>query len=332
MTWNVNISTDGLEQVDPPALRGLPPLSLDQPLKSQFFVSQFPTTATVSPDAVNNFRNPGIPSYRISPPPPLTLAGSGTNATPTVAVSSFNILAPPSPTISSPLATTPTGYSFSFLQVRLPLGSQTTISTYKVYRASTSSNTSATVIQSIPHHPNSLGVPVVIQDSQPNGTTQFYWVSAVSTAGLESSMTPAQSSTVTNKAALNSNSQLASSFNGVAINTTFGCVNATTLSNTGSSPNTAIAANSNLFGPGFLSYNSGSVAPASFVKIYVFANDLTFQGGAVPYSFAFLNFSISGDGSIPLGAIAIASGVATTGGGNSGGTTPNGAGGRGLLP
>lgn len=330
MAMNTNIDTTGLERVDPPALKVLPPL--DSPSKSPFYVSQLPGASAVGADVVANFRNNGIPSYRISPPVPLTLAGATSNATPTPTISSFNILQPPAPTISQTLTSIPIGYTFSFNQVRLPLGSSTSISTYKVYRSTTSANTNAQVIQTISHNPANAGVAINIQDAQPNGVTQFYWVSAVSTAGLESSLTPAQSGTVVNNAGFNSNSQLASSFHGLPTNTTFGCADVNTLTNTGSSPNIAITANTNIYGPGNLSYNSGSVAPGTFTKVYVFATDPNFQGGAVPYTLSFLNFSFSGDGSIPLGAIATVSGTATSGGGFNGGTTPNGAGGRGLLP
>lgn len=331
MPMNLQMDTSDLERVERPLPRLAPPLDL-QPQKSPYYIGQLPTTANVNPDAVRNFTTPGIPSYRITPAAPLNVAGSVVNAVAGATITPTILQPTPAPTISSPLATIPTGYQFSFLQVRLPLGSTATINSYKIYRASTNNSALAVVIQSIPHHPANVGVPVLVQDAVTNGVIMFYWVSAINISGIESTLTPAQSGAVVSKAGFSATSQLASSFNGLPTNTTFGCTNATTLSNTGSSPNIAISANQNLYGPGFLSYNSGSIALGSFLKIYVFANDLNFQGGAVPYSFAFLNFSISGDGSIPLGAIATVSGTATTGGGNSGGSTPNGAGGRGLLP
>ncbi len=331
MSWTTDVDTTDLERVERPLPRVMPPIDL-APARSPFYISQVPTTALVSADAVRNFQSPQLPSYRITPPQPLTIAGSSTNATPTVAASTFNILQPPAPTIAQALSSNHVGYQFSFYQVRLPLNSNLTISTYKVYRNTTSVNTKAKVIATITHNPANAGTPIVIQDAQPNGTTQFYWVSAVSTAGVESTLTPAQSGTVSNTSALNSNSQLASSFNGVPANTTFGCLDTHTLTNTGSSPNIAIASNRNLYGPGTLTYNSGSVAPGTFGKIYVFANDPTFQGGAAPYTISLLNFNFSGDGAMPIGAIATASSTSTSGGGFDGGTTPNGAGGRGLLP
>jgi len=152
MTGTTNIDTTDLERIEQPPLRGLPPLSLDQPLKSPYYISQLPGASAVGADVVANFRNNGIPSYRISPPVPLNLAGATSNATPTVPTSTFNILAPPSPTISQSLISITTGYQFSFNQVQLPLGSKLAISTYKIYRAATNF-TDKSVIRTISHDP-----------------------------------------------------------------------------------------------------------------------------------------------------------------------------------
>jgi len=86
---NVDIDVTDLERVERPVPRVLPPLD-SQPLKSPFYVAQVPTTAIVNPDAVRNFQNNGIPSFRFTVPTPLNLSGSGSNATPQFAVSSFN--------------------------------------------------------------------------------------------------------------------------------------------------------------------------------------------------------------------------------------------------
>jgi hypothetical protein len=336
MPMNTDIDTTGLERIERPTPRGLPPLSLDSPTKSPFYVSQLPGASAVGADVVNNFRNNGIPSYRISPPPPLTMAGAGSNAIPTVAVSSFNILQPPSPTISQSLTATPTGYSFSFSQVRLPLGSSTSISTYKVYRASTSSNTNAQVIQTISHNQSNAGVPIVVQDSQPNGSTFFYFVSAVSTAGIESSLTPAQAQgvTVTNNSGFDGNSRLASSFHNTAVNTAFAPTSTSTLSNNGLVQDINIAASTNQFAPGGVTYSSGTVSVPSFGTFYVFADDPLFLGGAVIYQFTSIApFSqVGSEGRLPWGKIHTASSVASSGGGYSGGSTGSGAGGgRGYI-
>lgn len=330
MANNIHIDTTDLMQVERTMPSAAP--SLDQPIKSPFYRGQLPTTAIVNPDAVTNFRTPGIPSYRINPPQPLSLAGAGSNASPTVTVSTFNTLVPPAPTIAQTLVTIPTGYQFSFLQVRLPLGTNTAISTYKVYRSSTSSNTSAQVVQTISHNPANNGVPIVVQDAQTNGVTMFYWVSAVSTAGLESTMTPAQSGTVTSNAGFNSNSQLASTFHNNPVNVAFTPTATTGLSNNGSSTAITVSAGTNQFAPAGISYNSGSVDPGSFGTWYVFADDPQFLGGTVTYQFSSTPPNqTAAEGRLPFGKITTLNGTPKTGGGYTGGTTTGGGGGRGYI-
>jgi hypothetical protein len=332
MTWTTDIDTTNLERVERPAPRVLPPL--DQPLKSPYYVAQVPTTAIVNPDAVRNFHAPTIPYYRITPPQPLSLAGAGSNATPTAATSSFNILQPPAPTISQSLISIPTGYQFSFFQVQLPLGSRTTISTYKVYRSTTSVNTNAQVIQTISHNPANAGVPISVQDSQSNGVTQFYWVSAVSTAGLESTMTPAQAQGVTNNAGFDVNSRLASSFHNTAVNVGCAPTSTSTLSNNGSIFDIVVAASTNLFAPGGISYNSGTIGLPSFGTWWIYADDPLFQGGAVIYQATSLApyGQVAAEGRLPWGKIHTALSGGSTGGGYSGGSTGTGAGGgRGYI-
>jgi hypothetical protein len=309
----------------------MPPL--DQPTKSPYFIASIPATGTVNPDSIRNFQNPNIPSYRITPPQPLNLSGAGTNATPTVTISSFNILQPPSPTISQTLTSIPTGYQFSFLQVQLPLGSQTTISTYKIYRSSTSSNTNAQVIDTISHNPSNNGVPVVIQDAQPNGSTFFYFVSAVSTAGVESSLTPAQSGTVTNNAALNSNSQLAGTFHNNPVNISWSPRDSVNLTNPSGITTITVTSNTGQFAPGQIHYNSGTVVPGSFGSWVVWVDDPQFSGGAAPYNFDNqLQNLPAAEGRLLLGKIATSSGSSSSGGGSTGGTSgPTAIGGRGLI-
>ena len=333
MSWTTDIDTTNLERVERPLPRVMPPIDL-APARSPFYISQVPTTALVSADAVRNFQSPQLPSYRITPPQPLTIAGSSTNATPTVAASTFNILQPPAPTIAQALSSNHVGYQFSFFQVRLPLNSNLTISTYKVYRNTTSVNTKATVIDTITHNPANAGTPIVIQDAQPNGTTQFYWVSAVSTAGVESTLTPAQSGTVSNTSALNSNSQLASSLHGLPVSTTFSPTSSTSLSNDGVHTSITISAVTNLFGSGSVNYNSGSVDPGSFTTSWIFADDPLFQGGAVIFQATTIApaAQAGAEGRLSYGKItSTGTGGAKTGGGFSGGTTSGGAGGRGYV-
>jgi hypothetical protein len=332
MPENLNIDTTDLERVEKPAPRVLPPL--DPPTKSPFYRGQVPTTAIVNPDAVRNFQMPVIPAFRIVPPQPLTLAGSGTNAPASTSASTFNILRPPAPTISQTLSSIPIGYQFAFFQVQLPLGSQTTIANYKIYRSTSSSNNVASVIQTISHNPANNGVPIVVQDAQPNGVTQFYWVSAISTAGIESTLTPAQSGNVTNNAGFNSSSQLAGTFHNNPVNVAFAPTSTTTLSNNGISTVITIAAATNQFAPGGISYSSGSVDPGTFGTVWIFTDDPQFQGGAVIYqSTTSAPFSqVGAEGRLPVGKITTALGSTKTGGGYTGGTTGAGAGGgRGYI-
>ncbi|HKV92337.1 MAG TPA: hypothetical protein VJW20_07295 [Candidatus Angelobacter sp.] len=331
MAMNLDIDTRDLEPILRPAPAALPVDT--QPLKSPFFVSQLPTTAIINPDAVVNFRLPGVPQQRIVPPQPISLSGAGLNATPTVATAPVLIQTTPAPSIASPLATIPTGYTFSFNQVRLPLSSTATINSYKVYRATTNNSATARVIQSIPHNPANTGHPIVVLDNQPNGVTEFYWVSAINIQGVESNLTPAQSAGVTSNAIANSNSQLASSFHNNPLNTNFSSLSTTTLSNNGLTTPITIAANTNQFAPGGLSYNSGSVDPTLFGNTIILAADPTFSGGVVVYSIAFiLGGQVNSDANLIVGKIHSASGSTGTGGGTTGGTTgPSGIGGRGLV-
>src|SRR6201999_3754314 len=117
-----------------------------------------------------------------------------------------------------------------------------TISTYRVYRSTANSSATSVPIQTISHNPTQAGSPVVITDNVPNGQTMFYWISAINSRGVESSLTPAQSGPVTNNAISNANSQLASSLKGVANNTAFSPSANTTLSNNGSTTIVTVSA------------------------------------------------------------------------------------------
>lgn len=93
MAGQQNIDTSDLVRVERPVFRFAPPLDL-QPTKSPFYRGQFPITTIVNPDTVRNFNTPGIPSYRIVPPQPLNLAGSGINSTPAVSTTTVTAPAP----------------------------------------------------------------------------------------------------------------------------------------------------------------------------------------------------------------------------------------------
>lgn len=329
MPLNFDISTDGLERVDPPAPRIGPPLDL-QPAKSPFYQGPFPTTGTVNPDAVRNFTTPGIPSYRITPAQPLNIAGASVNTTAAATTSIAPRQPVPAPTIAQQLVTIPTGYQFSFYQVRLPLSETNAISTYKVYRSPGTVN-SATVIQSIPHHPANVGVPVVVQDAQPNVVFFSYWVSAVSVQGVESTLVPASNTFIQCNAGFNNHSQLASSFHNNPVNVSCFPTSATTLSNNGGTTNISLAASTIQFGGGPVAYNSATIAPGTFGTNYIYAFDPQMNGGAVFYLQASVPVFQADDQVVAFGKIVTASGSSTTGGGNTGGTTPDGGAVRGII-
>lgn len=332
MAMNLNFDTTGWEPIERPIPRAMPPL--DAPTKSPYYIGQLPTTAMVNPDAVRNFATPGIPFHRITPAQPLNVAGSVVNAVAPATILPQVIQTVPAPTISSPLAATPTGYTFSFLQVRLPLSATNTINSYKIYRNTTNDSASAAVIQSIPHHPANVGVPVLVQDAVTNGLIRFYFVSAINISGVESTLTPAQSGAVTNNAGFNSNSQLASSFHGVPVNTNFAPTSsATTLSNGGSVTAIAIAASTYTIDGVNVSYNSGSVDGGSPGTYIILGNDPTFAGGPIIYSISVvLGSQMNSRGNLLMGQIRVLSGTPSTGGGTSGGTFgPQGISGRGLI-
>ncbi len=71
MPMNMDVDTTGMERMVPvtrPIVPALPELS-----KPPFYRGPMPTTANVNPDAVRNFSNTGIPTYRINLPLPLNL-------------------------------------------------------------------------------------------------------------------------------------------------------------------------------------------------------------------------------------------------------------------
>jgi hypothetical protein len=331
----LNVDTSDLIRVE----RALPSAapSLDQPGKSPFFISQFPTTSIVNPDQVRNFHTPQIPTYRITPPLPLALSGAASNSVASVKTASISTPQPPAPIVSQTLVSIPTGYTFTFLQVKLPASVPpgAVISTYRIYRNTTNTTGGATVVHLFIHNPANGSDAVVFQDSQPNATTQFYWVSSVNVSGVESTLTPAQGGAVTNNAALNSNSQLASSFHSNALNTAFAPTSATSLSNNGSTSIIVVSATTNQFGPSGIAYNSGSVDPGTTGSFAVFADDSQFQGGPVIYQVALatsVQTQCANDARVLFGAITTSSLGTTTGGGNTGGTTQNPTGGGVGIP
>lgn len=133
--------------------------------------------------------------------------------------------------------------------------------------------------------------------------------------------------------ALDTNNRLASSFRNNALNASAASTSSTTLSNDGISTAITIAASSQQFGPGTVAYNSGSIDPGGFgVSSYIFADDPTFAGGAVAYSFsATPPNQAASDSRVIFGKINTTGGVAKTGGGYSGGTTSGGSNVKGIV-
>ncbi len=324
MPMNTNISTEGYEPIERTIPKAMPALSA--PARSPFFISNFPIAPPNNSYVADNFANTNIPFHPIVPPQSLNMAGAGINAT--AGVTQAPQLAPPvpAPTIASPLVSVAAGYSFAYNEVRLPLSSNLTISSYKVYRNSANNSASAVVFQTNPHNIAGISTPVVVVDNVANSVTQFYWVSAVSTNGQESNLTPAQSGPVANNAIANANSQLASSFHGVPLSTTWLPTNDTTLSNDGIHTFIVVTSHSDQFGSGLVSYNSATIDPSVTGSYYIYGKDAQFAGGAITYHAVTVSGTplfqvVAGDDRLLLGAIATAIGSSGTGGGSTGGTS-----------
>src|SRR5262249_50246321 len=86
--------------------------------------------------------------------------------------------------------------------------------------------------------------------------------------------------------ALDTNNRVANSFRMNGINVSRCPTSDTVLSNDGAATSITIAASTGQFAPGTVSYNSGSVDPGSFGKVFIYADDPTFAGGAVTYAFS----------------------------------------------
>jgi hypothetical protein len=121
--------------------------------------------------------------------------------------------------------------------------------------------------------------------------------------------------------ALDTNNRLANSFRANPVNVSNAPTSSTTLTNDGVSTSTTIAAYTNQFPPGTVSYNSGSVDLGSFGSQYIYFDDPTFAGGAVAYAFTTSpQVQTAAEGRTVVGQITTVGGTAKTGGGTSGGT------------
>lgn len=132
--------------------------------------------------------------------------------------------------------------------------------------------------------------------------------------------------------ALDSNNQLASSFNNNPSNVTNLPTSSTSLSNDGISHVIVIATETRQFGSGPKTYQGGTVDPGIFGTFFIYADDPKFLGGIVSYHFTTdPTVLTAADGRLRFGKITTLGGSANTGGGNTGGTTPGGQGGTGII-
>ena len=126
--------------------------------------------------------------------------------------------------------------------------------------------------------------------------------------------------------ALNTNNRLAGAFRNNPISTIASLTGANPLSQVGVTTAIAVAANTQQYGDGTVSYNSGSVDPGSLGLWYVYADDPNFAGGAVTYvatnSLAVLN---AGNGRVSFGKITTVGGGGGAGSGGGGGCPLSGA-------
>lgn len=119
-------------------------------------------------------------------------AASFASAPTTTVTLSGVVSAPPAPTVSQMVTPVVGGFQFTFTLEAGLLAD--VIDSYKVYRNTINSSGSASVVQTI-KHPQSNNGSYVVQDYPGGDSVYFYWVSAVNTVGLESSLTAAQAST-----------------------------------------------------------------------------------------------------------------------------------------
>lgn len=125
--------------------------------------------------------------------------------------------------------------------------------------------------------------------------------------------------------ALNSNNQLASSFNEQPVNVMSVSTSSSLLSNNGTTHPITVAASATQFGAGLVTYNSGSFDPGAFGTFYANAADSTFSGGSVPYGFSTTpQGTAASDALAYFGKITTTNGTPQSGGGNTGGSTPGG--------
>lgn len=120
--------------------------------------------------------------------------------------------------------------------------------------------------------------------------------------------------------ALDANSRLAGAFRNNVISTIATFTGANPLSQDGTSTNILVAASTQQYGDGQVSYNSGSVDPGSLGLKFIYVDDPTFAGGAVTYqSTTSLDVLNAANGRVSFGQITTAGGGGGAGSGGGGG-------------
>jgi len=189
---------------------------------SNYHGSVFPsviTSGTTSPisfvlDITGEVASFGVDAYS-----PNSVFASSVSPAPTISTAlNGQTTAPPAPSVATFLAATPTGYQFAFNYEGALL--QDVIQSYNIYRNTTNSSSGATFIKNVPQPSANSGV-YTYQETVPNGTTYFYFVSSLNLQGLESTKTAMQSGTVPNGSLLNSSGQIITNqvFSGTGNNT-----------------------------------------------------------------------------------------------------------------
>ncbi len=222
---------------------------------------------------------------------------------------------PPAPTVTQNLTATPLGYQFTFDQIVLLAGTEDVMKCYKVYRNSSNSFSGATVIQTIPDDGKNDGAPITVQGRTGGGHTYYYWVTSVNTIGLESTATAAQASALTAGLV---DSRSTSPLNVQGITTSAGAI----LTQSGTSKTIDVAAFTVQYGTniGQISYNSGSVTPASYGQYTVYFSDPDYAGGTVTFmATATAYLGAAADGDVIIGSLTTSVSGGGSGGGGGGG-------------
>jgi hypothetical protein len=226
------------------------------------------------------------------------------------------ISAPPAPNVSQTLVAIELGFQFAFDQLNLG-ATQDVIDAYRVYRNTSNTSVGASLLRTLPHDPTATGA-IVVQDSTGGGQVYYYFVSAVNTAGIESSKTAAQAGATTSSN-VGTGSQ-------VPVNTTGAFTGGNPLTQSGTTTTINVGAFTMQWGFGTVSYSSGSINPGAYGTYYVYADDPHYQGGAATYVTSLTPLTVyQSENRIYIGTITTVAGGGGTGGGGGGGCALSGA-------